>query len=246
MYRLLLPRVSVHLFSMSPRVVHSSSFSFLFYFFSFFLFLLLLLDRNYVVALGSRLPWTVSPWNSIPLTSAFFVFLLLVASLYCYTDVPLWWEVFHVRSMLVRSLSLLVPTIALLSIRCTSASSLHPPLRQLRRGPGQVVPPGFCLRLTLDHCSRVFVGHSCLPSGFCPFERMELGFLFGFSTSYKFNTLFPVLRTGSSLPYLLHSLDIASLSCYLTMKICCVFFFIFRIIIFHVSSKLTRHIFIFI
>lgn len=39
-----------------------------------------------------------------------------------------------------------------------------------------------------------------LPSGFCPFERMELGFLLGFSTSYKFNTLFPNLRTGSSLP----------------------------------------------
>lgn len=38
MYRLLLPRVSVHLFSMSPRVVHSSSFSFLLYFF-FFLFI---------------------------------------------------------------------------------------------------------------------------------------------------------------------------------------------------------------
>lgn len=56
MYRLLLPRVSVHLFSMSPRVVHSSSFLFLPHLFFFFLFLLLLLDRKYVAALGSRLP----------------------------------------------------------------------------------------------------------------------------------------------------------------------------------------------
>lgn len=36
MYRLLLPRVSVHLFSMSPRVVHSSSFLFLPHLFFFF------------------------------------------------------------------------------------------------------------------------------------------------------------------------------------------------------------------
>lgn len=102
-----------------------------------------------------------SPWNSSATYECLLRFPSL-SSLQCIATCRCSTLVRGFPPVRVPSLSLLVPTIALLSIRCTSAFSLHPPLRQLRGGAEQVVPPGFCLRLTSDHCSRVFVGHSCL------------------------------------------------------------------------------------
>lgn len=124
--------------------------------------------------------------------SAFFVFflprymaaLLLVHAGWC---VPFGREAFHVR-MLVRSLSLLVHTIALLSTRYTSASSLHPPLRQLPRGgSSQVLPTphptrtSFCLSVSLrictDRCSRVSSSDTLRSPWLLPLREHSTWFL---------------------------------------------------------------------
>lgn len=205
MYRSLLPLDAVHLFSVSPRLCVASS---------LFLPPLIFFLFNFSSS-PSLIRWKVRDCTHCRYSicvhdchfhpeilfrlqvcavyrSAFFVFflprymaaLLLVHAGWC---VPLGREAFHVR-MLVRSLSLLVHTIALLSTRYTSASSLHPPLRQLPRGgSSQVLPTphptrtSFCLSVSLriytDRCSRVSSSDTLRSPWLLPLREHSTWFL---------------------------------------------------------------------